>query len=99
MMGSYTLSLLSRGIYSHAFTLLVRACSAFIAISKECRSVSIYRSKAQWLYILTAVVFIIFAQCDEFASWSVNPDKENVFGDITGSFALYVDLDSYNFEN
>ena len=72
----------------------MRACSAFIAISKECRSVSIYRTKAQCLYILTTVVLIIFAQCDEFASWSVNPDKENIFVDIKGSSAFDVDLDS-----
>ena len=72
----------------------MRACSAFIAISKECRSGSIYRSKAQWLYILTTVVFIIFAQCDEFASWSVNPHEENVFGDIKGSSTFDVDFDS-----
>ena len=97
-MGFYTLSLLSRGIYSHVFTLLVRALSAFIAISKECRSGSIYRLKAQLLYILTTVVFIIFAPCDEFASWSVNPDKENVFGDIKGSSAFDVDFDSYTFK-
>ena len=58
MVGFYTLYLISRGIYSLVFALLVQARSAFIAISKECRSVSIYRPKAGWLYILTTLVFI-----------------------------------------
>ena len=98
-MGFYTLSLLSRGIYSHVFTLLVRARSAFIAISKECRSGSIYRSKAQWLYILMTAVFIVFAQCDEFAFWSVNPDEENAFWVIKGSSTFDVDFNSYTFKN
>ena len=99
MLGVYTLHLLAKGIYSLVFILLVQARSVFITISKECLPGLIYRSKPQWLYMLTTVLFIIFAPSDEFASLSVSSYEEKIFRNKTGSFALDMDLDFYTLKN
>ena len=99
MVGFYTLYLISRGIYSLVFALLVQARSAFISISKECRSVSIYRPKAGWLYILTTLVFIISVPSDEFACLSDSYHEEKFIRTITGSSGLDLHLDSHSLEN
>ena len=99
MLGVYTLHLFAKGIYPLVFILLVQARSVFITISKECLSGLIYRSKPQWLYILTTVLSIIFAPSDEFASLSVSSYEEIIFRNKTGSTALDLDLDFYTLKN
>ena len=98
MIGFYILHLLARGIYPLLF-ILVQARIALIAISKECRSGSIFLLKAQWVYILTALVCIISALSDEFASLSVTSYDEKDTRNITGSSALDVEVDSYTYNN
>ena len=99
MLGLYTLHLLAKGIYPLTLILLMQARSVFITIAKECLPGLIYLSKAQWLYILTTVLFIIFAPFDEFASLSVSSYEEKIFRNKTGSSALDVDLDFYKLKS
>ena len=99
MLGVYTLHLLAKRIYLLVFVLLVEARSVFITISKECLPGLIYRSKPQWLYMLTTVLSIIFAPSDEFASLSVSSYEEKIFRNKTGSFALDMDLEFYTLKN
>ena len=89
MIGFSTLHLLAGGIDPLLF-ILVQARIALIAISKECRSGSIFLMKAQLIYILTAMVFIISAPSDEFTSLSVTTYDEKDTRNITGSSALCV---------
>ena len=98
MIGFYILHLLARGIY-HLLFILLQARIALIAISKECRSGSIFLLKAQCVYIITALVFIISALSDEFASLSVTSYDEKDTRNITGSSALDVEVDSYSYNN
>ena len=99
MIGFYTLHLISRGIYPLVFTLLVQARTAFIFISKECRSGSIHRLKAEWLYIFKTLAFLISTPSDDFACLSVSSYKQKGTTNITGSSALDLQLDCYSFRN
>ena len=99
MIGFDTLNLLRRGIYHLVLTFLVQARVAFIAILNDCRCGWIYLLKAQWVYILTTLVFVISAPSVECASFSVISCEERVSRNITGSSALDVESDSYRFKN
>ena len=99
MIGFDTLNLSLRGICDLEFTTLGQALVAFITNMKDCFCGWMYFLKARWLYIFTALVFVISASSVECSSLSVISCDEIVTWNITGKSGLQVESDSYMLKN